>query len=274
MSLVKVFAVSIFCCATSFGALEDLADTKPPKDAPISTSGIVSVILNKGTGTIRPKLKDRVKVHYAGWAADGRLFDSSENSGAPPILAVDGVIKGWTEVLQTMVEGEKRRIWIPANLAFGTKGRPGRPGGNLIYDIELISIEMNPGIPEPPKDLIKAPADAVLEKSGAAWKTVGAGQGTPVPVEAQRIRIHYTIWLANGDLFHTTRVKAEAAILDVASLSPVLKDAFKEMRQGEKRLIWLPAGKVAAGAFQPKLPQGQSVMEVVLDGFDRPAAKE
>jgi peptidylprolyl isomerase len=66
------------------------------------------------------------------------MFDSSVASGQPATMSLDGVIKGWTEGVQRMVVGEKRRFWIPANLAY--EGKDG-PQGMLVFDIELIRIE-------------------------------------------------------------------------------------------------------------------------------------
>jgi peptidylprolyl isomerase len=80
-----------------------------------------------------------VTVHYTGWTTDGVTFDSSVSRGEPTTFGLDGVIAGWTEGVQMMVEGEKRRFWIPGRLAY--EGAPGRPQGTLVFDIELIRIE-------------------------------------------------------------------------------------------------------------------------------------
>ena len=66
------------------------------------------------------------------------MFDSSVQRGSPSTFAVDRVIAGWTEGLQMMVEGEKRRFWIPESLAY--EGQPGQPAGMLVFDVELIKI--------------------------------------------------------------------------------------------------------------------------------------
>jgi peptidylprolyl isomerase len=78
-----------------------------------------------------------VTVHYTGWTTDGKMFDSSVARGEPATFRLDQVIPGWTEGLQMMVEGEKRRFWIPARLAY--EGQAG-PQGMLVFDIELIRI--------------------------------------------------------------------------------------------------------------------------------------
>jgi peptidylprolyl isomerase len=67
------------------------------------------------------------------------MFDSSVARNEPARFGLDGVIKGWTEGVQMMVEGEKRRFWIPAALAY--EGIPGKPQGLLVFDVELIKIE-------------------------------------------------------------------------------------------------------------------------------------
>lgn len=77
-------------------------------------------------------------MHYTGWTTDGKMFDSSVARGQPATFSLDGVISGWTEGVQMMVVGEKRRFWIPAKLAY--EGKEGRPQGMLVFDIELIKI--------------------------------------------------------------------------------------------------------------------------------------
>lgn len=111
----------------------------PPAGSESSASGLHWRVLRPGTGTRHPAATDRVRVHYAGWRAeDGELFDSSYERNQPATFPLNQVIAGWTEVVQLMVEGEKRRVWIPANLAY--EGRPGAPQGMLVFDIELLEI--------------------------------------------------------------------------------------------------------------------------------------
>jgi peptidylprolyl isomerase len=110
-----------------------------PADAEKTPSGLASKVLQKGTGTEKPSSDSKVKVHYTGWTTDGKMFDSSVQRGTPATFKLDQVIKGWTEGLQLMVVGEKRRFWIPEELAY--KGAPGAPQGMLVFDVELIKIE-------------------------------------------------------------------------------------------------------------------------------------
>jgi peptidylprolyl isomerase len=111
----------------------------PPDDARRSSSGLAYKVLRPGTGTRRPRRDSRVTVHYTGWTTDGKMFDSSVVRGKPATFGLDQVIRGWTEGVQLMVEGEKTRFWIPQRLAY--EGQPGGPRGMLVFDIELIAIE-------------------------------------------------------------------------------------------------------------------------------------
>ena len=110
----------------------------PPAGSLKTTSGLSTMVLQPGTGTRHPRPTDRVTVHYSGWTTDGKMFDSSVVDGQPASFAVNGVIPGWTEGLQMMVEGEKRRLWVPESLAYA--GQPGQPQGMLVFDVELIKI--------------------------------------------------------------------------------------------------------------------------------------
>ena len=108
---------------------ETPADVKAaPADAVKTASGLASKVLASGTGSEHPSAADTVTVHYSGWTTDGRLFDSSVKRGKPTSFPLNGVIKGWTEGVQLMVEGEKRRFWIPADLAYGENPGGGRNG--------------------------------------------------------------------------------------------------------------------------------------------------
>ena len=110
----------------------------PPPGSTRTTTGLSTLVLQPGTGTRHPRLTDRVKVHYTGWTTDGKMFDSSVADGEPATFGVDRVIPGWSQGLQLMVEGEKRRFWIPESLAY--KGQPGQPAGMLVFDVELLRI--------------------------------------------------------------------------------------------------------------------------------------
>lgn len=111
----------------------------PPEDAKRTATGLAYKVLKPGTGVRKPSAWDRVTVHYTGWTTDGKMFDSSVARGMPATLALSDVIRGWTEGMQLMVEGERTRFWIPQDLAY--KGEAGSPRGMLVFDVDLIRIE-------------------------------------------------------------------------------------------------------------------------------------
>lgn len=104
-------------------------------------SGLQYMILTPGTG-VSPAASDTVEVHYRGTLIDGTEFDSSYRRGKPAQFRVDGVIAGWTEALQLMKTGGKWRLFIPPELAYGSRkiGNIG-PNSTLIFEVELLSVE-------------------------------------------------------------------------------------------------------------------------------------
>lgn len=101
-------------------------------------------VLKEGTGE-KAKSGDKVSVHYTGTLKDGEIFDSSLERKTPFsfILGEDQVIKGWDLGVLNMKIGEKRKLIIPSNLAYGERGTPGGPippNATLIFEVELLSI--------------------------------------------------------------------------------------------------------------------------------------
>jgi peptidylprolyl isomerase len=111
----------------------------PPADAKRTANGLAYKVLRPGKGTRSPSPFSQVSVHYTGWTTDGRMFDSSVPSGMPRSMRLDEVIKGWSEGVPLMTEGERTRFWIPENLAYGGRGEG--PRGMLVFDIELVEIQ-------------------------------------------------------------------------------------------------------------------------------------
>lgn len=106
-------------------------------------SGLQYKILRSNENGEHPKATDKVTTHYEGRLLSGEVFDSSYERKQPATFPLNGVIKGWTEALQLMRTGEKWRLFIPSDLAYGERGAPPqiKPNSTLIFDVELISIE-------------------------------------------------------------------------------------------------------------------------------------
>lgn len=117
-----------------------LEQNKAKEGVKVLPSGLQYKVIKEGTGKI-PTADDKVKTHYQGTLTDGTEFDSSYKRNQPAEFAVKGVIKGWTEALQLMKEGAKWELYVPADLAYGERGRPGIPPNSvLIFQIELLEI--------------------------------------------------------------------------------------------------------------------------------------
>ena len=104
-------------------------------------SGLQYEVIKMGEGD-KPKLTDSVRCHYEGTLINGVVFDSSIQRGEPAEFPLQGVIKGWTEILQLMPVGSKWKVTIPSDLAYGDRGAGQhiQPGSTLIFLIELIAI--------------------------------------------------------------------------------------------------------------------------------------
>ena len=108
-----------------------------------TASGLQYEVLAAGGEGPSPKPTDRVSAHYHGTLIDGRVFDSSVQRGEPFTASVNGVIKGWQEALQLMRAGDKWKLFIPPELAYGEKGAGAMIGPNetLVFEVELLAIE-------------------------------------------------------------------------------------------------------------------------------------
>ena len=120
-----------------------LAENKARKGVVTTESGLQYEVISSGDkGAVSPDENDKVKVHYHGTLIDGTVFDSSVDRGKPIEFGVNGVIKGWTEALQLMKKGDKWKLFIPANLAYGARGAGPKIGPNaaLIFEVELLDV--------------------------------------------------------------------------------------------------------------------------------------
>ncbi len=106
-----------------------------------TASGLQYLLLEPGKGKT-PAATDTVKVNYRGTLLDGTEFDSSYKRNEPIEFPLNRVIPGWTEGLQLVKEGGKIRLFIPSQLAYGSRGAGGAigPDETLIFDVELLDI--------------------------------------------------------------------------------------------------------------------------------------
>ena len=124
----------------------DKAPAGPTKVSgqPVTTaSGLKYWEIKKGSGPTAVNGKT-IKVHYTGWLADGKEFDSSLDLGEPIefVLGAGKVIKGWDEGVAGMKVGGKRQLRIPPELGYGRRGAPPTipPNATLIFDVQLVAV--------------------------------------------------------------------------------------------------------------------------------------
>lgn len=143
------YKIPVLMTTLLFSSCSNTKDFKSMNEKKTTTSGLSYEILKQGDEKAAVAQKNqRVSVHYTGWLDEngqpGKKFDSSVDRGEPFnfLLGVGYVIKGWDEGVAGMKVGEKRRLYIPANLGYGDRGVPGAipARSGLIFDVELLGI--------------------------------------------------------------------------------------------------------------------------------------
>lgn len=241
----------------------------PPADAVTTASGLASKVLTAGTGTEKPAASDTVTVHYSGWTTDGKLFDSSVRRGQPASFPLNRVIPGWTEGVQLMVTGEKRRFWIPAKLAYGENPGGGRPAGMLVFDVELLAIKASPKPPTTPEDVAAAPETATKTASGLASRVLSPGTGTTHPTAQSTVKVHYSGWTTDGKLFDSSVLRGEPISFPLNGVIPGWTEGVQLMVAGEKRRFWIPANLAYGENPGGGAPGGMLVFDVELLAIEK-----
>ena len=221
----------------------------PPEGAIVTDSGVAMTVLEPGSGEQRPNGDDCVVVRFTGWRRDGTLFSTSGLHGESTVQCLTAAIPGVAEALRAMRIGEKRRIWVPAALAFAAHVGHGQktvgddddnkaPKIDLTFDVELLAIRK---APELPADLKSPPRTAFRTPAGVAMNVLTPGAGAAHPTIDSRITVNYTEWTSAGALFESTIMSGHPAVWLVGTTLPGLRDALQHMTVGEKARVWIPA---------------------------------
>jgi FKBP-type peptidyl-prolyl cis-trans isomerase FklB len=145
MKYLSLFALLCAAIATNDEGKAFL-EANAVKDGVITlASGMQYKVLREGDGDSHPTADSSCSCHYSGKLIDGTTFDSSYDRGDPTSFAPNQVIKGWTEAMQYMVEGDKWEMYIPSELGYGESGSPPKiKGGDvLVFVMEIIKINGN-----------------------------------------------------------------------------------------------------------------------------------
>merc|ERR1719231_293610 len=131
---------------TNAAGLKFLDENKDQPGVITLPSGLQYKVLRSGSGDSHPTADSSCECHYEGRVAqswpNGETFDSSYARGSPTSFAPNQVIKGWTEAMQLMVEGDKWEMYIPSELGYGERGSPPKIGGGdvLVFTMEILKI--------------------------------------------------------------------------------------------------------------------------------------
>ena len=141
--VLLAFAVDLVSAGSNDASKAWLAENSKKEDVVTLPSGLQYKVLRKGSGDSHPTVDSPCECHYKGTLIDGTQFDSSYDRGSPTTFAPNQVIKGWTEAMQMMVEGDKWEMYIPSELGYGDNGSPPKIGGGdaLIFTMEIIKIK-------------------------------------------------------------------------------------------------------------------------------------
>ncbi|NTW31397.1 MAG: FKBP-type peptidyl-prolyl cis-trans isomerase [Bacteroidetes bacterium] len=164
-------------------------------------SGLKYIIVKKGTG-IKVEKGMNVTVNYTGYFEDGKIFDSSVERGEPISIPIGKgkVIKGWDEGIPLLSVGDKARLLIPYNLAYGETARGPIPAmSNLIFDVEVIKAEKSTS-PEPYDVKGK---DTLKTASGLQYIIVKEGTGAQA-TSGKTVKVHYTGYFTDGKIFDSS----------------------------------------------------------------------
>jgi len=149
ITMLKILSISALVAVALAGTNEkgkQFLEANKNKEGVITLpSGMQYKVLRKGEGIAHPTADSPCECHYKGTLIDGTQFDSSYDRGSPTTFAPNQVIKGWTEAMQLMVEGDKWEMYIPSELGYGDSGSPPKIGGGdvLVFTMEIIKIKGN-----------------------------------------------------------------------------------------------------------------------------------
>jgi len=141
--LALVLVAAVHAGPSKEAGIKWLAENAQKDGVVTLSSGLQYKVITKGNGKAHPKVNSPCECHYAGTLIDGTPFDSSYKRGKPTTFAPNQVIKGWTEAMQLMVEGDKWELYIPSDLAYGDRARGAviSAGSALVFELELLKIK-------------------------------------------------------------------------------------------------------------------------------------
>jgi len=140
---------------------------------------------------------------------------------------------------------------------------PGRPAGQLTFDVTLYSFKASPKPPSVPDDVAAPPAGALTSASGLASVMLKAGSGA-TPKATDRVTVNYSGWNTKGELFDSSIPRGEPATFPLNRVIAGWTEGLQLMQVGESRRFWIPAGLAYGEKPPPGAPAGMLVFDVDL----------
>ncbi|MCX7954737.1 MAG: FKBP-type peptidyl-prolyl cis-trans isomerase [Bacteroidales bacterium] len=242
-------------------------DTKG-KDTFTTIEGLKYIIVSEQKNQPLPQIGDIIEVNYTGYFKDGKIFDSSIKRGKPIRfeLGKGQVIKGWEIGVSKLHKGEKARLIIPYQLAYGENGRPPLipPKSDLIFDIELLNIykKMEP-TPFDTKN-----KDTITLPSGLKYIIVEKSKSNEKPQQGNTVIVHYTGYFTDGRIFDSSIRRGFPFEFKLGS-GMVIKgweEGIKLMNKGDKLRFIIPPNLAYGeqGIFNVIPPNATLIFDVEL----------
>ncbi|MEZ5897575.1 MAG: FKBP-type peptidyl-prolyl cis-trans isomerase [Parvularculaceae bacterium] len=241
-----------------------LEDNARKKDVHVTESGLQYMVLEEGPADgASPNAQDIVDVNYAGTLLDGVEFDSSYARGAAARFPVNQVIDGWTEALQLMSEGDKYRLFLPPELAYGEQGTPGGPIGPneaLIFDVELIKVTSAEGNLKKSEEFLAENAKrqgVATTASGLQYEVLVEGEsGGNSPTDANVVKVNYEGRLIDGKVFDSSYERGEPIEFPLARVIAGWTEGVQLMSVGDKFRFFIPPDLAYGARGTPGGPIG------------------
>ena len=237
---------------------------EPPADAKRTASGLVSQVINPGTGDLRPSERDQVTFHFTGWGPEGQRFASTFGAD-PRTTVVAQLAPGWAEGIQLMRQGERRRFWIPELLA-RSPDMVDVPDGDIVLEVELIELlqASDAAPPPPPEDVASPPPHAKKTASGVQYIEIRAGQGDRKPASSEVVKVRYTGWTGDGQMFDSSYTRGLPAKFRVDEVIAGWTEVLQLMTPGAQWRVWIPAELAYGESPQAGQPAGDLTFEIEL----------
>lgn len=218
-----------------------------------TASGLEYTIKEKGTGK-KPKIGDKIFVHYTGKLTNDTIFDSSLNRGAPFSfkLGAGQVIKGWDEAFLLLQVGDKATIKFGPELGYGERQTGPIPANStLIFDVELLDIVESPTAWD-----VKG-KDTIKLASGLQYIILKENKAAAQAVVGNKVTLHYSGYFKDGKQFDSSVERGQPFAVKIGSgqIINALEEGIALMHKGDKAKFYIPYHLAyGEGGHPPTIP--------------------